>query len=299
MSNKPRCCDGYGGKRHATGMGDGIDYPVLPAPSTMSRSAGKTRTAARRPLARFTVRRMPLRTGRRGFCVPLSAGPSRGMRNRRGGISGSRICRRGRGWRRGAGQFGQPVLQGVVKLQDTQGLFLVLFGLRPEGFEEEAAPSRPVVVARNGEQAVVIGVAVGLEIGADVEGRPFDRTVTPQEQGHEHAAQAAIAVEKRVQRLEFGVENGELHEAVGGVAMHVALPCAHGVGDFPRFDGHEFRVLDGRSGRADPVGRATIFAGRLASPRTPESSTRCAARITRWESGRSVSKRRASRIAAR
>ena len=86
----------------------------------------------------------------------------------------------------------------------------------------------------------------------------------PQEQGDQHAAQTAVAVQERMESLELGVDNGELHQAIRGVAVHVAFPGAHRIGQSVRSDRHEGRFVDAATGRPDPVGGTTILAGRLA-----------------------------------
>ena len=72
-----------------------------------------------------------------------------------------------------------------------------------------------------------------------------------------------------MQGLELGVQDGELHQPIGGLVVHVPLPCAHGRGELVRADGHEGRLLHGAAGRADPVGDAPVVAGRLALPAHP------------------------------
>ena len=90
------------------------------------------------------------------------------------------------------------------------------------------------------------------------------RPHSPEEQGDQHPAQAAVAVQERVQGLELRVQDGELHQPIGGLVVHVPLPCAHGLGKLLRPDGHEGRLLHGAAGRADPVGDAPVVAGGLA-----------------------------------
>ena len=102
-----------------------------------------------------------------------------------------------------------------------------------------------------------------LEPGADVECRRPDLAVPPEEQGHEQAPHASVAVQEGVQGLEFGVQDGELDQPVGRVRMDISLPCAHGVGEALRIDGHEFGFVDGAAGRPDPDGRAPVLAGGL------------------------------------
>ena len=60
------------------------------------------------------------------------------------------------------------------------------------------------------------------------------------------------------------MDDGELHQTIRGVAVHVALPGAHRIGQPVRPDRHEGRFVDGATGRPDPVRGATILTGRLA-----------------------------------
>ena len=139
----------------------------------------------------------------------------------------------------------------------------VVLGLGLDGLQEKPAPAGPVAIARHGEQALVVRVAMGLEIGADIERRFPDVAVLPKEQGHQQAAQTAVAVQKGMQGLELGVQDGELHQPVGGVRVDVGLPRAHGFGKESGVDGHEPGLVDGAAGRSDPVGHAAVFAGGL------------------------------------
>ena len=85
-------------------------------------------------------------------------------------------------------------LQIVVEIENALGSRQVVVGLVPYRFEEEDAPTGPVIVSGDSKQPFVIGIPVGLEIGADVEHRALDAAQLPQEQRYQHTAQATVAI---------------------------------------------------------------------------------------------------------
>ena len=64
--------------------------------------------------------------------------------------------------------------------------------------------------------------------------------------------------------FELGVQDGELHQPVGRIVMDVPFPGGHRGREIVRADGHEPGVLQGASGRSDPVGNAPVLARGLA-----------------------------------
>ncbi len=126
------------------------------------------------------------------------------------------------------------------------------------------APARPVAVARHRQQALVVLVAVRFKKRTHVEHGALNHAVLPQKQRHQHAPQAAVAIQERVQRLKLGVQDRQLHQAVGGVAMQVLFPGAHGIGQLVGANRHKARLLHRAASRTDPIGNAPILAWRLA-----------------------------------
>ena len=156
--------------------------------------------------------------------------------------------------------------------------FQIVLCLNPHGFEEEPAPPCPVVVTRDGQQALVVVVPMGFEVGADVEPGRSDDAALPHEQRNKHAPQTTVAVEKRVQRFELGMQDRQLQEPVQIGAMHIPLPSGQGVGEFGCSDRHERSVFDGTATRSIQFWFLRNSPGALSWPRTPCSSTACASR---------------------
>ena len=115
-------------------------------------------------------------------------------------------------------------------------------------------------------------------LGADVEGQPFDETMLPEEKGHKHAPQAAVAVMKRMQG--FGVQDGQLHQPVRRV------PDTFPSRSCRRQDRRRRRVRISRLRPCIPEDRWERVGNRRAPfpVRALRTATR-ASRTRRWESG--------------
>jgi hypothetical protein len=70
-------------------------------------------------------------------------------------------------------------------------------------------------------------VTVGFQISADIERGASYHPCLVEEKGNQHAAQAAVAVKKGVQRLELGVDDGKLNKSVRRLLVQLLFPSAH------------------------------------------------------------------------
>lgn len=173
----------------------------------------------------------------------------------------------------------------LVQFQDRLGLSAVRFGLRDQSAQEEGAPSGPVAIARDCQQPIVIFVAMGLEEFGQVEIRPGQQPARCEKQRDDQSAEAAIAVEEGMDRLELGMDDGELHQPIRRIGMDVAFPCIHAGLQRIRPARHEPRPVrscnrrDRSSSECDDIrrgpccGRALRPSGRGGSP-SPAAATR-------------------------
>ena len=100
----------------------------------------------------------------------------------------------------------------------------------------------------------------------------------PQEKRHQHAPEAAIAIQERMQRLEFSVEDCELYQGVGRSAVDIALPRTHCLGKFVCPDRHKRGLIDRAAGRSDPVGDPAKLTWRLSLAPARRSLVPCGPR---------------------
>src|ERR1039458_248603 len=86
--------------------------------------------------------------------------------------------------------------------------------LRGHGYalEKESQPSFPVSTPTDSHQAVVVLRAMELEVVAQVEQRPAQDPCPNEQKRDEQAPDAAIAVQKRVDRFELRVCQADLDE---------------------------------------------------------------------------------------
>src|SRR5580704_12752842 len=101
-----------------------------------------------------------------------------------------------------------------------------------------------------------------FEICAQIEIRTREKTFTEQEQWNEQTADPAIAIEKRMDGLEFRMDNGELHEPAGRGSVNIALPLVHGQRQALCAARDEARLFDRAACRPDPVRNAAVFTRR-------------------------------------
>ena len=102
-----------------------------------------------------------------------------------------------------------------------------------------------------------------FKIGAYVKHRTPYQTSLPQKQRHQHPPQPTVTVQKRVNRLEFCMQNRCLNQQVRLFSVDESLPSIHCFAKFFSTDRYEFGFFDFASGRPDPVRNATVFARRF------------------------------------
>jgi hypothetical protein len=127
-------------------------------------------------------------------------------------------------------------------------------------FQEERDPRFPVSVAADTIQEVVVRGAIPFEIEAEVEERVAEDPRLAEQQRDEETADAAVAVEKRMDRLELHVRQGRAQEHRHAVALRVKelLELRHALGNRRVWRRHESGVS--RSRATNPVLGAAEFA---------------------------------------
>src|SRR4051794_12685463 len=85
-------------------------------------------------------------------------------------------------------------------------------GHRNDAFEEEGKPFLPSAVRPDSLQVVVVRVTMLLEVQAQVEQRLLEDLLRTQQQRDEQAADAAVAVKERMDRLELHVSERRLDQ---------------------------------------------------------------------------------------
>jgi hypothetical protein len=133
--------------------------------------------------------------------------------------------------------------------------------------EEEPHPLLPLAVRAHALQALVVLVPVALEVQAQVEQRPRQYACLRAEQERdEQAAEAAVTVEERMDRLELRVRQRRLQEdrRLRRLIVEEALEVAHRRNDVAWRRRNEARVAGPRA--ADPVlRRAELARGHVAT----------------------------------
>src|SRR5947207_3028551 len=127
--------------------------------------------------------------------------------------------------------------------------------------QEEIEPTLPVAGLAHGLEALVIGVAVGLEIKAEIEERAAQHALLAEEQRDKQPPEPAVAVEERVDGLELYMSEPRLHEDGNLRRSRVQEPLeiAHASPDLARRRRHEGSIARPRA--ADPVLAAAKLAG--------------------------------------
>ena len=154
--------------------------------------------------------------------------------------------------------------------------------------QEELQPPLPVPLRTHGQQSVIILLAVLLQVVAEVKQRPGKDAAPAQVKGDQQAADAAVAVQKGMDGLELGVDQGDLdqgRQAVPGVDefFQVRDQCL----DISGGRRHEDRFGQRCAGSADPILRSAVFARRLGLPPNSGEKNGWISRIKRDEKGKS------------
>src|SRR5690606_27196199 len=132
--------------------------------------------------------------------------------------------------------------------------------------QEESEPGLPVAFPPDEVEQRVVLLAVLLEVEAEVEQRIAQHAVVAEQKRDQEPADAAVAVEERMDRLELHVgEAGpdEVRQAVAPI-VEEALERSHRVRDRGVRRRHEHGIT--RPGAADPVLGTPKLAGVLAAP---------------------------------
>src|SRR5437016_3356254 len=123
----------------------------------------------------------------------------------------------------------------VVRLQVDQypGGAQRIAGLLPNAAQKELDPVLPFSVLADSQQRAVVLVAVLFEESAEVQERLRQDLPVTQEQADQQPADASIPIDKRMDRLELVVNQGQadqLRRFVGGVDVPLPLPQSLGHG---------------------------------------------------------------------
>ena len=155
---------------------------------------------------------------------------------------------------------GDPFAVGFEQFNDPhRGVERLVGGLR-DAIEKKLKPSLPGAVFANLlQQAIVVG-AMGLQIEAEIEERLPQDVVDAQIQRHQEAADAAVAVQERMQGLELNMEQARLDQGrqARGVLVHEALEGVEA--SLQLRHGRRYEESVSRPGPTDPVLRAAEFA---------------------------------------
>ena len=115
-------------------------------------------------------------------------------------------------WR--AGQLGEPSLHGFEQVENGARLGEVVDGLSADRLQKKLTPARPVAVARDGEEPIVVGHAVCFEVGAHVQCGSADVPDMGEKQRDQQPSDSAVAVGEGMHRLALRMKHGRLHEPV-------------------------------------------------------------------------------------
>ena len=127
-------------------------------------------------------------------------------------------------------------------------------GLGAHCDQEELDPRQSFAAFADRLEGLVVALAVALQICAQVEQRRGQPATIDEQEDGQQAADAAVAVEKGVQRLELVVQQRVLHQQ-GDIELRVrvALPVGQQAGKLLRRRRDEARCLDRRTGGSYPV----------------------------------------------
>src|SRR5687767_2255899 len=78
-------------------------------------------------------------------------------------------------------------------------------------FEEEAQPGFPRSLRANSLEMVVVSIAITLQIEAQVEQGPREYPLGDEQERDQEAANPAVAIEKRMDRLELSMSQSRPH----------------------------------------------------------------------------------------
>ena len=128
-------------------------------------------------------------------------------------------------------------------------------------FQKEIHPGFPVAGGADAVEQVVIHRAVRFEVEGKIEQRLCKQTTVVQEQGDEEAAEAAIAIEKRMNGLELhmGERGFDQHGQAGGFVVEEGFERGHAGLDLWRRGRNEAGVT--RAGASDPILAAAKLSG--------------------------------------
>ena len=164
----------------------------------------------------------------------------------------------------GRKHVGKARLHLFIKVADALRCGQIRLGLPRHGFQEEGAPAVPVPLRGHIAQALHILILVVFKVAADVKVRLGNRPAAPQHQRDQHPAQAAIAVFKRMQRLEFGMRQRRAQQNGHGLVIHQAKQRLHAAGQMLRRHWHKAHLA--ASAFAHVVLLVFVGSGRFAGP---------------------------------
>ncbi len=120
--------------------------------------------------------------------------------------------------------------------------------------QEEREPGLPSAQIPNGLEVVVVLLAVPLEVVREVKDRLVQDASFREEERDQQTADAPVAVEERVDRLELHMCQSDLDERRQVVGLvNELLEVAKRVGNDVMRRRHEASGVDHRTGRTDPV----------------------------------------------
>ena len=146
-------------------------------------------------------------------------------------------------------------------------------GLEFHPAQEIRQPRLPFPVFRHPLQAGVVLLARSFKVSAQVEKGFRQEAAGDEQQRNEQAADAPVAVEKRMDGLELRVDERGVHQRREGVVVKELLPLPKAGHQLAGRRGNVPGVLEDASGRTDPVlGAAKLSRGSRVSPDAPHQS---------------------------
>lgn len=128
--------------------------------------------------------------------------------------------------------------------------------------EEEGQPSLPIAVVPYRLDAIIIFLTIPLEIIRQIQHRLEQHVLFTQQKRDEQPADASIAVQKRVDGLELGVDQADLdQQGQRRPVMEEPFQVAEGIEDFMGRGRNESGFGQGATARPDPVLAGSQLAG--------------------------------------